>query len=125
MDRGSQVTMNDVLREFCSKNSRDYVDWSGMMDEAWLRLRKYGLTPLHHDGVHPNVFGNILLALSLLAKCDCEIKTYHALDAAFADLSEADYSRMNIAFRPSAERLHSVLADLAEIAERDAHPGRR
>ncbi len=88
--RTSGITMNDVVRSVTSDGSCYLWDWNKEMDEAVLKLGRFEVSPMYGDGIHPNVFGNLVLATSLLNHIGVPIKRYNTIRDEFQKLLNND-----------------------------------
>lgn len=76
----SGLSINDVVRQ---EAGTDLLDWDAEMDRAALIMGEYGATPMLQDGVHPNAFGNFVMAASILDKLDIDPASLNAVKAEF------------------------------------------
>lgn len=83
----SGLTMNDVVRSVASEGSLcSLLDWNKEMDVTVLKLGRFEVSPMYSDGIHPNVFGNFLLACSLLNHIGIPITHYNTIRDEFQKL---------------------------------------
>lgn len=111
----SGMTMNQVVLEIAADGYPSVLDWNKQMDQAVEALRLFGVSPMHRDGVHPNIFGNFLLATSLLNHIGIPISNYESVKQEFKKLTPASYSQLQWARPLSEARLERVLQTLFEI----------
>ena len=86
----SGLTMNDVVRSATSDGFCSLWDWNKEMDEAVLKLGRFEVSPIYSDGIHPNVFGNLVLASSLLNHIGIPVKRYDMILDEFQKLLNND-----------------------------------
>jgi hypothetical protein len=67
-------SINDAIRDEAAAQGVGYVDMNRFMDhlQQFLKSEGWGST-CHRDGIHPNVFGNLLMAFVLLRALGAEI----------------------------------------------------
>lgn len=63
---GSGLTANAVTRRVAARSGARLLDWNRQMDAAHAALEPLGVHVVHPDGIHPTVWGNVILAISLL-----------------------------------------------------------
>lgn len=112
----SGLTMNDVVRSLAADGSCQLLDWNSQMDLAMIEFQKFGASPMHRDMVHPNIFGNFLLAVSLLKHLDIPITNYHTIRKEFRNLPSDYYKRLQYAKPLSIKHLDEVLDVVIKIA---------
>lgn len=127
----SDLTMNDLVRQACEREVSVFesfrrhllgdkpctvLDWNRQMDCAVGSLRRYGISPMHRDGVHPNVFGNFMLAVSLLEVLDIEVRSWASVEALYEKLDAEFYKTFGWARPLQAYHVESVFLELAEAA---------
>lgn len=100
---GSGLTINDVTRQVARKHKTGLLDWNRLMDTAIRDLP--GLMLVHPDGIHPTVFGNIVMAASILRREGVAVRNVGPLvDAIMADHDRIVTARFTPAFtRAQAE----------------------
>ena len=76
----SGLSINDVVRQ---EAGPDLLDWDAEMTRATAVMAEYGATPMLPDGVHPNAFGNLVMAVSILRKLDIEPRNFDSAKAEF------------------------------------------
>lgn len=59
-------TVNQVTVAVARKEGAHVIDWNHAMDAARKRLEPEGVHVVHPDGIHPTVWGNILMAARLV-----------------------------------------------------------
>ncbi len=111
----SGMTMNQVVLEIAADGYPSVLDWNKQMDQAVEALRLFGVSPMHRDGVHPNIFGNFLLAASLLNHIGIPISNYDSVKQEFKKLRPASYTQLQWAKPLSEARLEQILQTLFEI----------
>ena len=79
----SGLSINDVVRQ--EAEPPDLLDWDAEMDRAAGIMAEYGATPMLADNVHPNAFGNLVLAVSILRKLDIAPANLDIVKAEFLD----------------------------------------
>lgn len=74
-------SINDAIRDEAEAQGVGCIDMDGCMDrlQEALKARGWGST-CHRDGIHPNVFGNTLMALVVLRALGADVGTWK-LDA--------------------------------------------
>lgn len=111
----SNLTMNQVVLEVAKNEYLSVLDWNKLMDRAVEELRLFGISPMHRDGVHPNIYGNFLLAISLLNHIGFSISNYNSIKQEFKKLPPSFYTQLQWA-KPLAEaRIEQVLQILLKI----------
>jgi hypothetical protein len=65
---GDGRTINQIISQVAVAQKTSLLDWNRQMDAAHTALEPLGVHVVHPDGIHPTVFGNILLAASLLIR---------------------------------------------------------
>ena len=79
----SGLSINDVVRQEAA--SADLLAWDAEMDRAMGIMAEYGATPMLADNVHPNAFGNLALAGSVLRKLEIDPANLDSVKAEFLD----------------------------------------
>lgn len=83
----SGLTMNDVVRSIASDGLCSLLDWNKEMDLAVEVLnRKFRISPMYPDGIHPNAFGKLLLSVSILNHIGVQIVSYNSIQNTFHKL---------------------------------------
>lgn len=72
-------TTNDLLRQLAATHGTLLVDWNAMMDVAHDQLEPLGVKVVHKDGIHPTVWGNVLMAASLVQLLDVDVSNVDAV----------------------------------------------
>lgn len=112
----SEITMNKIIFETASNRFSSVLDWNLLMDQAVESLRRYGVNPMHRDGVHPNIFGNFLLAISLLQHLGIEVTNYESVKGEFIDLPGTYHIQLQWAMPLSELQVEKVLETLFNIS---------
>ena len=70
-------TGNDVIRDTAAKTGARVINMRRVMDAAneWIAAKGYGRT-VGPDGIHPNVFGNFVMALAILQSLGYQIQDW-------------------------------------------------
>ncbi|MCK6625146.1 MAG: SGNH/GDSL hydrolase family protein [Anaerolineae bacterium] len=111
----SGMTMNQVVFEAAADGYPLVLDWNKQMDQAVESLRLYGISPMHRDSVHPNIFGNFLLATSLLKGIGIPISNYKSVREEFLNLPPTYYTQLGWARPINQAKLEDVLKILFKI----------
>lgn len=111
----SGMTMNQVVLEIAADGYPSVLDWNKQMDQAVESLRLFGVSPMHRDAVHPNIFGNFLLATSLLNHIGIPASNYDSVKQEFKQLPPNYYTKLQWAKPLSEARLEQILQTLFEI----------
>lgn len=96
MDDGR--TANDVARQVARRSGSRLLDWNTLMDTRQAVLPELRL--VHEDGIHPTIFGNVVMAASLLRREGVQVRNLAPLVDAF----EADRGRIVGRFAPEFDR---------------------
>lgn len=119
----SETTMNGVVLDVVQSSAASLLDWNALMDRAVADVRRFGISPMHRDAVHPNIFGNFLLGASLLHHLDVPVKGYASVEQEFLALPEDCYTERLTFARPlGAQQVDAVLGALCDIAAAFARP---
>ncbi len=110
-------TINGIFRNLSLRKGVTLLDWNRLMDEAVKKMKQYGVSPMHRDGVHPNIFGNFLYAVSLAELAGLKVQKYESVTDEFLKYRK-DFKK---AFRFSMRetQLRSILKDLIEIVQKN------
>lgn len=106
-------TINDAIRQVALQTPRGLLDWNLIMDTGVERMKKFNIKLMHDDGVHPNIFGNYLLAISILNYLDLSIKTNQNVYQEFLAY-QPHYNKL-FGFSLTKANLHAVLRELNSI----------
>ena len=106
-------TINEAIREVAKKKKAGLLDWNLLMDVGVSKMKKYNVKLMYDDGVHPNIFGNYLLALSVLEYNGLKINTYETVYKEF--LKYSPQFKKLFGFSASGQKLRDVLAELYNI----------
>ena len=112
----SGVTMNDVVRSVATSASSSLLDWNTKMDMAVTEFRRFGISPMHRDAVHPNIFGNLLLAASLLNHIGLPITNYDTIRDTFHRLPPDYYGRLGWARPLDSKQTDEIIASVMKLA---------
>lgn len=113
-----QVSVNDIVRQEAGSLGAGVLDWNAKLDAAVEMMAEYGATPML-EPIHPNAFGNFVLAVSLANHMGVEIRDYANVTAEFRKRSGEFQGRFG--FTLSAGEIDEVLAKLVRIGSQLTH----
>ncbi len=68
-------------------------DWNNEMDEAVLKCGRFEVGHMCGDGIHSNIFGNLVLSTSLLNHIDAPTPRYNTIRDEFQKLLDDDNNK--------------------------------
>lgn len=113
----SGMTMNQVVETVTASGNSSLLDWNKQMDEAMVALTPYGVSPMLPDGVHPNIFGNVLLAATIVKYVGVPLNNYQSVKEAFQNLPKNYEQRLDWKKPLDPRYLDPALRALLEIAD--------
>jgi len=106
----SGLTMNDVARSVASDSACSLLDWNSKMDLAMEILpQRFRFSPMFIDGIHPNIFGNLLLASSLLNHMGIPITHCNSIRDAFHKVPPEYYKRPGFKKPFDSKQLNEII----------------
>lgn len=78
-DINDYSTINPVVRE----EATSLLDWEVDFERLEPVAQEHGVSLMHPDGIHPNAFGNFVMAVSILRGQGVEIERYDSVLAEF------------------------------------------
>ena len=94
------------------------------MDEAVDVMRAHGASPMFGDGVHPNIFGNFVMAVSLLEHLGISVTRYRQVETEFVRHGPRHKPLFEFRVQLPDKVVRKILQRLVEVAKVGRRAGR-